>query len=207
MNPIAFNDDGRLFVGQAFFGDGLFEVDPALVDPPRVVIPDSATPPFASQLNGFDFGPDGMLYAPQPFLSRIVRIDPDTGDLAVLADGLAAGPSSVEFDADRPAVRQPVRRAGRDGRPGHRRRGDTGLTIRGATLDNMVFDAKGRLFVSDSDDGAVYVVAQGRGVRTLVKGGLILPGGVAVMRRGPGRSRCLWRTCGAWPSSTLAPDA
>jgi sugar lactone lactonase YvrE len=59
-------------------------------------------------------------------------------------------------------------------------------TIRGATLDNMVFDARGRLFVSDSDDGAVYVVAQGRGVRTLVKGGLILPGGVAVMPDGAG---------------------
>jgi sugar lactone lactonase YvrE len=45
----------------------------------------------------------------------------------------------------------------------------------------MVFDTRGRLLVSDSDDGAIYVVAQGRGVRTLVKGGLIMPGGVAVM--------------------------
>lgn len=180
MNPIAFTEDGRLFVGQAFFGDGLYELDPALAGPPRVVIPDSATPPFASQLNGFDFGPDGVLYAPQPFLSRIVRINPDTGDLAVLADGLAAGPSSVEFDAagqlfaslfDGQVVTVDLGSGIVENR----------ATIRGATLDNMVFDAAGRLFVSDSDDGAVYVVAQGRGVHTLVKGGLILPGGVTVM--------------------------
>jgi hypothetical protein len=74
MNPIAFNEEGRLFVGQAFFGTGLFELDPDLVDPHRVVIPDSGN--LAKQSNGFDFGPDGMRYAPQPFLNQILRINP-----------------------------------------------------------------------------------------------------------------------------------
>lgn len=180
VNPIAFTDDGRLFVAQAFFGDGLYELDPDLVDAPRVVIPDSTTAPFVSQLNGFDVGPDGMLYAPQPILSRIVRIDLETGDLEVVADGLAAGPSSVEFDAEGRLFASLF-----DGRVVaveiETGSVDTRATIPGATLDNMVFDTAGRLFVSDSDDGAVYVIARGRGVRTLVKGGLILPGGVAVM--------------------------
>jgi len=180
MNPIAFNEEGRLFVGQAFFGTGLFEVDPNLVAPPRVVIAGSGN--LAEQLNGFDFGPDGKLYAPQPFLKTILRIDPESGASKVVAAGLPDGATSVEFDArgklfaslfngqvitvdtDSGNVRNVV-------------------TIRGAVLDNMVFDAKGRLFVSDSDAGAIYRVSKGGGVRTLVKGGLILPGGVAVMQR------------------------
>jgi sugar lactone lactonase YvrE len=187
MNPIAFTAEGRLFVGQAFQGDGLYELDPNLVQAPRVVIPDSGAAPFARQLNGFDFGPDGMLYAPQPFLGTIVRIDPDTGAMEVVTDALAGlGPTSVEFDSQ-----------------GHlyaslfagtiiRIDTDTGAhqvvtEISDAILDNMVFDARDRLYVSNSDDGAVYAVAPGGGVRTLSPGGLILPGGIAVMEGDSGR--------------------
>jgi hypothetical protein len=43
------------------------------------------------------------------------------------------------------------------------------------------------LFVSDCDNGAVYAIAPGGGVRTLVTGGLILPGGPAVMVGDSGR--------------------
>jgi sugar lactone lactonase YvrE len=181
VNPIAFTGDGRLFVGQAFFGDGLYELDPALVDPPRTVIPDSGIPPFAAQLNGFDFGADGMLYAPQPFLGRIVRIDPDSGALWPVVEGQPFT-ASVEFDASGRlfANQDDGRVVTVDIDAGTV---DAVATIRGASsLDNMVFDAKGRLFVSDAHSGAVYVIAEGRGVRTLVKGGLMLPGGLAVMR-------------------------
>jgi streptogramin lyase len=50
VNPIAFSADGRLFVAQAFFGNGLYELDPELVAAPTVVIPDSGERPFG--LNG-----------------------------------------------------------------------------------------------------------------------------------------------------------
>jgi sugar lactone lactonase YvrE len=177
MNPIAFDADGRLFVGQAFFGDGLYELDPDLVDTPRVVIPD--TGPTAEQLNGFDFGPDGMLYAPQPNRGTIVRIDPQSGAMETVAQGLAA-PSSVEFDAQGRLYASIS-----DGSVilVDRSTGATEVVaqIRDAILDNMVFDASGRLFVSDSDDGAVYSIAPGGGVRTLSPGGLMLPGGLALM--------------------------
>ena len=176
VNPIAFTDDGRLFVGSALFADGLFELDPALIDAPRVVIPPSGSPP----LNGFDFGPDGMLYAPQPDLARIVRVNPETGDVAVIAD-LPESSTSVEFDSSGTLF------AGLgDGRIVTVDTDDGSLeTV--ATIpvgpDNMVFDEAGRLYASGGDDGSIHVVAQGRGVRTLVRGGLIMPGGVAVMPR------------------------
>lgn len=95
MNPIAFSADGRLFVAQAFFGNGLYELDPELVAAPTVVIPDSGERPFG--LHGMDFGPDGMLYAPQPFLDRIVRIDVDTGVVTPIAQ--LDFPAAVDFDS------------------------------------------------------------------------------------------------------------
>jgi sugar lactone lactonase YvrE len=186
MNPIAFKG-ARLFVGQAFMGDGLYELDPDLVDPPRVVIPDSGVPPFGGQLNGFDFGPDGMLYSPQPFLGRIVRIDPETGAMAEVTDAFAADPpTSVEFDSRGRLY------ASLSGGSIVRVDAVTGAyrlvtKIRDAVLDNMVFDARDRLFVSNSDDGSVYAVAPGGGVRTLIPGGLILPGGIALMEGASGR--------------------
>lgn len=178
-NPIAFSADGRLFVGQAFFGDGLYELDPDLTAPPRTVIPDSMTPPFIPQLNGFDFGPDGKLYSPQPFLQRIVRIDPETGAIQVVAS-MPDLPTSVEFDS------QGWLHASLSEGTIVRVNASTGeyetvTEIRNAVLDNLVFDDRDRLYVSNSDDGAIYAVSPGGGVRTLVPGGLILPGGVALM--------------------------
>lgn len=183
VNPIAFSASGRLFVAQAFFGDGLYELDPNLVKPPRVVIPDSeqAGAPWPHQLNGFDFGPDGMLYSPQPFQSRIVRVNPDTGAITVVASGLPSPPSSVEFDAHgrlyASLVDGTVLRV-------NTATGSFGVftKIPDAVLDNLVFDHHGRLYVSDSDNGAVYTVSRAGRVRTLVRGGLIMPGGLALMR-------------------------
>lgn len=183
VNPIAFSSTGRLFVAQAFFGDGLYELDPNLVKPPRVVIPDSekAGAPWPHQLNGFDFGPDGMLYSPQPFQSRIVRVNPETGAISVVASGLPSPPSSIEFDAHGRLYASLV-----DGtilRVNPATGGFEVFTkIPDAVLDNLVFDHHGRLYVSDSDNGAVYTVSRDGHVRTLVRGGLILPGGLALMR-------------------------
>lgn len=186
MNPVAFSSDGRLFVAQAFMGDGLYELDPNLVSPPKVVIPDSGTPPFVNQLNGFDFGRDGMLYAPQPFLGRIVKINPDTGSMVTVAEGFGANPpTSVEFDSQghlyatlryEDVVRIDV---------------PTGTYevyahIKDLVADNMTFDAADTMFVSDSTDGAVYRMPTGGKVRTLSRGGLILPGGIAVMKKPSG---------------------
>ena len=37
VNPVTFSDDGRLFVAQCFFGDGLYEIDPLGEKEPRVI--------------------------------------------------------------------------------------------------------------------------------------------------------------------------
>ena len=184
VNPIAFTPDGRLFVGLAFFGDALYELDPDLVQAPRVVLPDSGIPPWIGQLNGFDFGPDGLLYSPRPFSGDIVRIDVDAVAPAVeiVASGLTAG--SVEFDSKwrlhASLLEGDIVRINTT----------TGAVKRvaslGFVLDNMVFDSRDRLYVSGSDDGRVVRVLKSGRVRVLSQPGLILPGGIAAVGGGTG---------------------
>ena len=186
VNPIAFSPDGRLFVAQAFFGDALIELDPELVDPPRVVIPNSGVPPFPNQLNGFDFGPDGHLYAPQPFQGQVVRIDPDSGEMEVVVKGLPEPPTSVEFDSKGrlyaslrygTVVRiYPIKHTY-----------SVFVRVPDLVSDNMTFGPKDRMFLSDSDNGALYFVDYLRRVHELSPGGLIMPGGVAVLKNSSGR--------------------
>lgn len=200
VNPLAFNAQGRLFVAQAFQGDCLYEVDPALVSAPVKVMCGNGAPGFPQQLNGFDFGPDGYLYAPRPALGQIVRIDVTTGALVVVAGQLPGNPSSVEFDGQGRLFASLGQ--------GAIVRVDTGtgavtnVTTLPYGLDNMAFDARGSLYVSNSDDGHVDRVLPATGAhRQLVKGGLIAPSGIAVLPQVTGGDRLvigdLWRvaTC------------
>ncbi|QNN53990.1 hypothetical protein [Nocardioides mesophilus] len=188
VNPIAFSPSGRLFVARAFLGDGLYELDPALQKPPRVVIPDSGKAPFPNQLNGFDFSPGGQLFAPQPFRGRIVKINPDTGAMRTVTGAFAKRPpTSVEFDSHGRLYASlytgTIVRVNRS-TGAHVRYAN----IRGGILDNMVFSRTDRLYVSNSDTGALYTVSTARKVSTLTPGGLILPGGLALMRGSTGRT-------------------
>jgi sugar lactone lactonase YvrE len=58
VNPITISDDGRLFVALDFLGDALYELDPALEEPPRLIAEN------LGWMNGMDWGPDGFLYGP-----------------------------------------------------------------------------------------------------------------------------------------------
>ncbi len=85
INSIALTRDGkRLFAGQVFMGEGLWEIDLAGVAPPRLVTDDTGG------LNAFHFGPDGMIYAPSWERGQVVRVDPESGATTVLADGFQA---------------------------------------------------------------------------------------------------------------------
>lgn len=92
VNPIAFTDDGRLFTSLGYKGDKLYEIDPEGIVPPRMVRDG------VRGLNGFDIGPDGMLYGPLQYNNKVVRIDIDTGEMSVVADGFGI-PGAVNFDS------------------------------------------------------------------------------------------------------------
>jgi sugar lactone lactonase YvrE len=177
VNPITFSADGRLFVALDFFGDALYELDPALVKPPRLL---------AEQLgflNAFDFGPDGYLYGPIYTQGKVVRIDVNADPVVIetVADGFAV-PASVKFDAQGDLyvldqVRGEVVRLDIE----------TGEQIVVATLppglDNLAFSAQGRLFVSHNDQGYIFEVNADGTTRTVSPGGMTAPSGVAIVRQ------------------------
>ncbi|MEE4272590.1 MAG: hypothetical protein V2I67_13000 [Thermoanaerobaculales bacterium] len=180
VNPITFSEDGRLFVAADFYGDGLWELDPELVDPPELLIET------LGWLNGFDFGPDGLLYGPIWTEQRVVKIDVD------------AQPPTIETVTEIPAAAVKFDSQDRlhavDSHHGEVVRIDaaTGavdvVAVLEQGLDNLAFDATDRLFVSSFVDGfLVEVLADGTS-RTVVPGGFIGPAGVAVEGRVDGES-------------------
>lgn len=173
VNPITFSEDGRLFVGLGFFGDGLYEVYLDGVTQPRLVRQGVAG------INGFDFGPDGYLYAPIPGQHKIVRIDVDTGEMWDVVGGLNL-PAAVKFDANGRlyVVDQPAGEVVRiDLASGER----VVVAQLSPGLDNMAFDEEGRLFVSNADDGSVVEVLPNGSGRPVSPGGMMAPAGVAVL--------------------------
>ena len=172
-NSITLSDDGRLFVGADFLGDGLFEVDVTGATPARVVTPDPGW------LNGMDFGPDGFIYAPRWTEGTIVRADPETGELTTIADSSESVYTAVKFDAD--GVLHAV-----EALPGHVLEVDiatgeqTILATLEGTNDNLAFDSTGRLFVSNAQTGSISEILDDGTVRVVKEPGLTSSSGIVV---------------------------
>ncbi|NNF56125.1 MAG: CHRD domain-containing protein [Acidimicrobiales bacterium] len=174
VNPITMSDDGRLFVAKDFLGDGLFELDPELEADPIPLIPDIVS------LNGFDFGPDGLLYGPLFFFGEIVRIDVDATPPVVetVVSGLNV-PSAVKFNS---AGELHASEVG----------GGRILKIDAATgefevlaevegsIDNLAFDAQDRLFFAAGADNQIVRLTPDGEIDVFGEISLSLPGGVAI---------------------------
>ena len=147
-NSITLSDDGRLFVGADFLGDGFFEVDVTGATPPRVINPDPGW------LNAMDFAPDGSIYAPRWTEGTIVRVDPETGELTTIADNSESVYAAVKFDADGnlyAVEAYPAHVVEVDIATGEQ----TILATLDANNDNLAFDSTERLFVSSSQNGSI----------------------------------------------------
>jgi sugar lactone lactonase YvrE len=178
VNPITFSDDGRLFVAQCFMGDRLFEVDPLGAEEPRLVS-DRLGP--GCGLNGMDWGPDGKLYGTRWFQGTVARVDVDSGAVETAADGFGV-PAAVKFDSKgRLHVLDSLR--GEVVRVDGATREVVGR-VPPSTADNLAFDADDRLYVSSFGDGFVVEVLDAERTRTVIAGGVNMPGGLALARRG-----------------------
>ncbi len=176
INSIALTRDGkRLFAGQVFMGEGLWEIDLAGVAPPRLVTDDTGG------LNAFHFGPDGMIYAPSWGRGQVVRVDPESGETVVLADGFQA-PGAVRFDAaDQLYVLDDksgeLWALDRDGDAWHKRF----ITRHATATDNMAMGTDGLIYVSNMADNGIDAVDPRTGaVRTVVSGALAFPRAIAI---------------------------
>jgi len=172
VNPITFSDDGRLFVAQCFFGDGLYEVDPYGIKEPRSLKEDLGP---NCGLNGMDWGPDGKLYGPRWFNNEVVSIDVDTGEMNVVVKGLNV-PAAVKFNSK--GVLHVLDTA--DGKVLKIINGQLEVVASLLTgLDNFDFNSKDEIFVSSYADGSILKVTDNNIVEIL-PGGISHPGGLAI---------------------------
>jgi sugar lactone lactonase YvrE len=192
VNPITFSEDGRLFVGLCFLGDGLYELDPDFNDPPRPIIIASEENFFfpLAFFNAFDFGPDGKLYGPQFAGGKVIRVNvggpgtpPSTkpfedGTAEIVAEGFTV-PVAAKFDSE--SVLHVLDQSGEVFKV-NTQTGEKTLFIKiQEGLDNLAFDSKGSLFISNADFGSIVEILPSGQPRTVSAGGMIGPMGLAVL--------------------------
>ena len=177
INSLAFRKDGRLYATQVFLGDALYEIDVEGVKPPRKIMEKMGG------LNGFEFGPDDMLYGPLWFKGQVAKVDVDKAELSVVADDFKI-PAAVNFDSKGNLWVV-------DTALGHLVRVDpkTGAKKMVAqlkpSLDNLAIDDKDRIFVSNMADNGIQEVDPETGAaKQVISGKLALPGGIGVVSDG-----------------------
>ncbi|MEW6078223.1 MAG: hypothetical protein AB1724_10450 [Thermodesulfobacteriota bacterium] len=170
VNSIALSKEGRVFVGLAILGDSLYEVDPDLKRPPRLI----SGP--RGQFNGSDFGPDGRLYTALNLAGKIISTNVDADnpattdlecDIKTVATGLPTV-AGIKFNSKgemyastflgniwkiEPATgaKELVADVGCIG------------------IDNIAIDSKDNVFVSNTLNGLIYEILPD-GVTRPVKG-------------------------------------
>lgn len=172
VNAITMSSNGRLFVSRVFIGDDLWEIDPAGTNSPRLIAEN------LGGFNGMDEGPDGYLYGPLWFSGQVARVNVDTGEVNVVADGFDT-PAAVKFDHQGRLYvldqhRAEVVRV--DVASGQK----TVVAYLTVGIDNLAFDSRDRLYVTNAHNGTVSLVLPGGLTRLLNRPGLTTPGGIAV---------------------------
>jgi len=172
VNPIAFNDEGRLFVGQAFIADGLYELDPELINPPTKIL---GVGNAALSLNAFDFGPDGLLYAPRGYLNQIIRINVDSAAVEVVTNE-ATGACKFDSNGELYIAEDTLV---------YHCDVDSGMcTVVAeleANLDNLAFDSNDYIYLSNLNNGSIYKIKKDSKEKLLSPSGPISPGGIAIL--------------------------
>ncbi|MFO7720220.1 MAG: hypothetical protein R6W85_07255 [Gillisia sp.] len=191
VNPITFSTDGRLFVALDFLGDGLYELDPDLIKPPRPIIEATPGNPFPlGFFNAFDFGADGRLYGPLFAAGLVISVD--VGDLGdppssdPFVDGIALvvatgfeNPAAAKFGPG--GILYVVDQTGEVFKVNPETGNKTLFATLEPGLDNLVFDSDGTLYITNADQGWVAEILPSGQARTISRGGMIAPQGLAVI--------------------------
>jgi len=197
VNPITFSPDGRLFVALCFYGDGLYELDPDLIAPPRPIIEATPENPYPlGFLNAFDFGPDGRLYGPAVATAMVISVDVgepgDPPSISPWTDGTIQivatefrWPAATRFGPD--GALYVVDQTGEVFSVNHMTGDKTVIATLEDGLDNLAFDSNGRMFISNADHGWIAQMLPSGQVRTISPGGMVNAGGLAVTQGPDGK--------------------
>jgi streptogramin lyase len=176
INSLAFRKDGRLYATTVFLGDALYEIDVEGTKPPRMILEKMGG------LNGFQFGPDDLLYGPLQFKGQVVKVDVDKAKLTVVVDGFKV-PTAVKVDSRGnlwvvdSALGQLVRV---DPKTGAKKV----VAQLKPSLDNLVID-NDRIYVSNMADNGIQEVDPETGAaKQVISGKLAVPAGIGVVSDG-----------------------
>jgi len=174
LNSLDFDRrNGKLYASQVFLGDALWEIDVAGVKAPRLIAKDMGG------FNGFEVGPDGMLYGPLWFKGQLVKIDPASGAITVInsefkipaaanldgkgnlwaVDTATGELSKVELATGRKTVMKQLQ----------------------PSLDNLAIAPDGTIYVSNMANNQVEAYNPATGaLRTLTSGKVAVPAGLKI---------------------------
>lgn len=172
LNSLAFDRrNGKLYATQVFLGDALWEIDTSGTKPPRQIARDMGG------LNGFEVGPDGMIYGPLWFKGMVVRVDPGNGAITPIASGFKI-PAAANLDgkgnlwAIDTATGELIRVELATGRKTVAARLKT-------AVDNLAIAPEGTIYVSNMADNSIEAVDPATGgVRLLTSGKVSVPAGL-----------------------------
>jgi sugar lactone lactonase YvrE len=197
VNPITFSPDGRLFVALCFYDDGLYELDPDLIAPPRPIIEATPENPYPlGFLNAFNFGTDGRLYGPLFAAGIVVSVNVgESGDLPspspwtdgtiqVVATGFTT-PAAAKFAPNGRLI--VLDQTGEVFSVNHLTGAKTVITTLQDGLDNLAFDSNGRMYISNADHGWIAQMLPSGQARTISPGGMVNAQGVAVVQGQDGK--------------------
>ena len=174
LNSLDFDRrNGKLYATQVFLGDALYEIDTAGIQPPRLIAKD------LGGLNGFEVGPDGMIYGPLWFKRSVVRVDPANGAVSVISASFDT-PAAANLDGKGnvwvvDTANGELSKVALDS-------GVKTVVARLATaLDNLAIAPDGTVYVSNMADNSIQAINPDDGtVRTLTRGKVAVPSGIKV---------------------------
>ena len=174
LNSLDFDRrNGKLYASQVFLGDALWEIDVAGQKPPRLIKKDMGG------FNGFEVGPDGMLYGPLWFKGQVVKIDPANGAMTVIADGFKI-PAAANLDG-KGNLWVVDARSGELVRVELATGRKTVAKQLKPSLDNLAIASEGTIYVSNMADNSVEAFNPATGELRLLTGGkLAVPVGVKI---------------------------
>jgi len=174
LNSLDFDRrNGRLYASQVFLGDALWEIDREGQKPPRLIRKDMGG------FNGFEVGPDGMLYGPLWFKGQVVKIDPANGNTTVIADGFRI-PAAANLDG-KGNLWVVDARSGELVRVELATGRKTVAKQLRPSLDNLAIAPDGTIYVSNMANNEVQAFNPATGeLRTLTSGKVAAPAGMKI---------------------------
>ena len=174
LNSLDFDRrNGKLYASQVFLGDALWEIDREGRQPPRLIKKDMGG------FNGFEVGPDGLLYGPLWFKGQVVKINPADGAMTVIADGFKI-PAAANLDGKGNLWVV-------DARSGELVKVDLASGKKTVakqlrpSLDNLAIAPDGTIYISNMANNEVQAFNPATGeLRTLTSGKVAVPAGLKI---------------------------